>query len=71
MKFTRAQELVLIDLGLQALVREALTEKKEKPARKAKAAKPNNSWSLERRKKFSDTMRKKYAAQRAANKKLP
>lgn len=54
MKLTRAQEKVLIGIGLSTVINNLLV--KPKPKKKSKVA-----WTAERRRKFSDTMKKKWA----------
>lgn len=56
MKLTRKQELYLIDLGLSTLIDRSIPVTKAKPIVEKKS-----SWSAERRKKFSETMKKKWA----------
>lgn len=69
MKLTRSQELILIDRGLKSLL-ESLVEKrvvKKNPV--DKKGKYSLRWSTERRKKFSETMKKKWARGDYKNKK--
>jgi hypothetical protein len=61
MKFTRTQELQLIDIGLGKLL-ESLTQKPKLIERK-----PQSEWTEARRKKFSATMKKKWKEKRKAN----
>ena len=57
MKFTKKQELVLIGIGLSTVLSGLVTPAKKK--KKAVTQKP--VWSVARRKKFSQTMKKKWA----------
>ncbi len=60
-KLNRKQELALIDMGMQTLLDKALSKAvdhdKEVRVSAAKA-----SWTPERRKKFAETMKRKFAS---------
>ena len=63
-KFTRTQELYLINRGLFSLLNEII-----KPVHKVKhvVKKPTHpKWTTARRKKFAITMKKKWAAKKTA-----
>ena len=57
MKLTRAQEHVLIGIGLATVLNGLITPK---PAKKKSGAK----WTKARREKFSQTMKKKWAGKK-------
>lgn len=59
-KLTRKQEIVLIALGMQAMLNKALGKAVESEEIRISAAKA--SWTPERRKKFAETMKKKFAS---------
>jgi hypothetical protein len=65
-KLSRAQELHLIAIGLNTLLNDTGVSKIiSKPKRtawnKGLKGKKKSAWTAERRKKFSETMRKKWA----------
>jgi hypothetical protein len=63
MKLTRQQELSLIDLGLKSLLDGLDAPKVREPYKKRpwNKGKKIGRWTTERRRKFSETMKKKWA----------
>jgi hypothetical protein len=57
MKFTRRQELFLIDLGLKTLLDSLISLPRESKESRSKGRK----WSKTQRKKFASTMQKKFS----------
>lgn len=56
----RNHELFLINLGLEALLERATATKKRGPYKKETPKKKKGAWSAARRKKFAETMAKKF-----------
>jgi len=66
MKLTRKQELALIDIGLKTLLNGLVSN--EYPKRSvSKPKRRKRQWTEAQRKKFSATMRKKWAEKAAEN----
>jgi hypothetical protein len=64
LRFSRKQELYLIDLGLAALLDKAL-QKGHAPVKEAGPKKQKNKWSEAQRRKFKATMKRVWKEKRA------